>query len=54
VQAFRAYQHELEQFKREILPALERVERGESGLPFDVEDIKRRGRMRLAQEGITE
>ncbi len=53
VQAFREYQRELEQLREEVLPALERSLRGES-TPFDIEDIKVRGRERLAKKGIAD
>jgi len=54
VEAFRAYQNDLERLKKELQPALDRADRGEPGLPFDAEDVKRRGRDRLAREGITD
>ena len=41
---------QLEEFRAELRPALESLDRGE-GIPLDVEDIKRRGRQRLAAEG---
>lgn len=50
---FRQYQRELERLREEIRPALERSLRGESP-PFDVEEIKRRVRERLAGRGITD
>ena len=53
VVAFRAYQHQVEQLREEIRPALERSLRGESE-PLDIEDIKTRGRERLRQKGITD
>jgi hypothetical protein len=40
--------------KADLGPALERMERGEAGVPFDVEEIKRRGRERLARQGIAD
>jgi hypothetical protein len=52
VAAFRAYQRELDRLKKELQPGLDRIERGEPGIPFDAEDVKRRGRERLAREGI--
>jgi hypothetical protein len=33
-------------------PAIGRLERGEPASPLDIEDVKRRGRERLAREGI--
>jgi len=54
VEAFRAYQHDLDRLKKELQPALERFDRGEPGIRFDAEDVKRRGRDRLAREGITD
>jgi len=53
VEAFRAYQRDLDRLKKELQPAIQRFDRGERGLPFDAEDVKRRGRERLAREGIT-
>ena len=50
---FREYQKELERLREELRPALERAARGE-GKEIDVEDILRRGRERLAKEGITD
>jgi hypothetical protein len=52
VEAFRAYQRDLDRLKKELQPALDRFDRGEPGTPFDAEDVKRRGRDRLAHEGI--
>ena len=52
VEAFRAYQRDLERLRRDLGPAVDRLERGESGIPLDIEDVKRRGRERLAREGI--
>ena len=46
VEAFRAYQRDLERLREEIGPALERSRRGESE-PLDMDDIKARGRKRL-------
>jgi hypothetical protein len=54
VEAFRAYQNDLDRLKQELQPALDRFERGEPGVSFDAEDIIRRGRQRLASEGITD
>jgi hypothetical protein len=54
VEAFRAYQRDLDRLKREIEPGIDRFDRGEPGIPFDADDVKRRGRERLAREGITD
>jgi hypothetical protein len=54
VDAFRAYQRDLERLKNELQPGLDRFDRGEPGITFDAEDVKRRGRERLAHEGITD
>jgi hypothetical protein len=54
VEAFRSYQRDLDRLKREIGPGIDRIERGEPGVPFDSADVKRRGRERLAREGITD
>lgn len=53
VQAFRAYQGDLQRFREDIRPALQRSLRGESK-PLDIEDIKARGRKRLEEKGITD
>jgi hypothetical protein len=53
VQAFRAYQRDLERLRNDLKPAIERLERGLPGIPFDVEEVKQRGRERLGREGIT-
>jgi hypothetical protein len=52
VEAFRAYQRELERLRNDLKPAIDRLERGEPGLPLNIDDVKRRGRERLAREGI--
>ena len=52
VEAFRAYQQDLERLRNDIRPAIDRFERGEPAIPLDIEDVKRRGRERLAREGI--
>jgi hypothetical protein len=54
VEAFRAYQRDLERLRKELQPALDRFDRGEPATPFDAEELKRRGRERLAREGITD
>ena len=51
--AFREYQQELERLREEIRPALERATKGE-GKELDLEDILRRGRERLAKEGVSD
>ena len=51
--AFREYQQELERLRDEIRPALERAAKGE-GKKVDLEDILRRGRERLAKEGVSD
>jgi hypothetical protein len=50
--AFRGYQRDLEKLRNDLQPAIDRLERGESAKQLDIEDIKRRGRQRLAREGI--
>jgi hypothetical protein len=52
VEAFRAYQRDLERLRDDLEPALGRLERGEPASPLDLEDVKRCGRERLAREGI--
>jgi hypothetical protein len=54
VEAFRAYQRDLDSLRKELQPALDRFERGETASPLNSEDVKRRGRERLAREGITD
>ncbi len=53
VDAFRAHQRDVERFREDIRPALERSRRGESQ-PLDIEDIKARGKIRLAEKGISD
>jgi len=53
VEAFRAYQRDLERCRDEIRPALERSVRGESE-PLDIEALKVRVTERLADKGITD
>lgn len=53
VEAFRAYQRDLERLRKDVRPALERSLAGESE-PLDIEDVKARGRRRFAQRGITD
>jgi hypothetical protein len=48
-----AYYRELQKLRAMLREAEESSARGESG-PFDVEDIIRRGRERMAAEGITD
>lgn len=50
---FREYLAEVERLREEVRPALERSLRGESK-PIDWEELKRRGRERLAEKGITD
>lgn len=50
---FREYLAEVERLRKEIRPALEQSLRGECK-PIDWEALKRRGRERLAAEGITD
>lgn len=52
VEAFRAYQRDLERCRDDLQPAVDRFQRGEPAAPLDIEDVKRRGRERLAREGI--
>jgi len=54
VEAFRARQRDLDWLKNQIKPALERCDRGEQAALFDVDDVKQRGRERLARDGITD
>ena len=51
VHAFRAYQHDLERFRRDCQPALAESARGHSQ-PLDVDKIVARGRQRAAARGI--
>ncbi len=53
VKAFRAYQDDLQRLREDIQPALERSLKGEREL-FDINDVKARGRKRLAKKGITD
>ena len=53
LEAFRAYQRDLERCREDVCPALQRSLRGESE-PLDIEDIKARGRQRIEEKGITE
>lgn len=43
---------QLARFRSDIAPAIASLDRGE-GVPLDIEDIKARGRQRLADVGIT-
>jgi hypothetical protein len=52
--ALRPYQRDLERIKKQLEAGIDRLERGEPGIPLDAEDVKRRGRERLAREGITD
>lgn len=51
VHAFRAYQHDLERFRRDCEPALAESALGQSQ-PLDVDEIVARGRQRAAGRGI--
>jgi hypothetical protein len=51
VEEFRSYQAELERFRREVEPALQRSQRGESR-PLDMKQIEARVIQRLAAKGI--
>ena len=51
VQAFRAYQRDLERFQRDCGPALAESALGQSQ-PLDVDEIIARGRQRAAAQGI--
>ena len=53
LQAFRAYQRDLQQFKHDTRQALEESARGESS-PLDIDDVLERGKQRLAQKGISD
>ncbi len=53
LQAFRAYQRDLQEFKNDTRQALEESARGESS-PLDVDDVLERGKHRLAQRGISD
>ncbi len=53
VEAFRAYQRDLERFREDLAPALARSLRGEPE-PLDIDDSKARGRRRLEDVGITD
>lgn len=53
VKAFRAYQDDLQRLRQDVRPALQRSLQGESE-PLDIEDVKARGRQRLAEKGITD
>ena len=54
VQAFRAYQSDLERLRKHLQPSIDRADRGEPAALFDADDVKSRGRDRLAREGITD
>jgi hypothetical protein len=53
LEAFRAYQRDLERCREDVRPALQRSLRRESE-PLDIEDIKARGRQRMQEKSITE
>jgi hypothetical protein len=50
---FAEYRRELEEVRAKLREAVESSSRGESG-PLDLKDVIRRGRERLAAEGITD
>ena len=52
VRLLRERERRIKELREEILPALERLDRGE-GEPLDAEDIKARGMRRLAEQGRT-
>ena len=52
VRLLRKRERRVKELREEILPALERLDRGE-GEPLDAEDIKARGVKRLADQGRT-
>ncbi len=52
VEAFRAHQRDLDWLKTQIKPAIERSDQGKPTTRFDSNDVKRRGRERLACDGI--
>lgn len=53
LEEFRAYQRDLERFKRDTQESLQQSARGQSG-PLDIEDVVARGKKRLADKGITD
>jgi hypothetical protein len=53
VKAFRAYQHELQQFREQILPALHRSHDDQSS-PFDVAKLQSLADKALAEHGISD
>ena len=53
VEAFHAYQRELEQLREELAPALERSLRGDTK-EFDPDALKASVAQELAEKGITE
>ena len=54
VRVFREHQRDLDRLRCDLQPALRRVAEGIQAPTFDLEDVKRRGRERLAAEGIVE
>jgi hypothetical protein len=50
VEAFRAYRRDLERLRDDLRPAIDRLQRGEPAIAPDIEDVKRRGRVRLASQ----
>jgi hypothetical protein len=53
LEAFRAYQSDLERFRQETRQSLAESAAGECS-PLDIEDVIERGRKRLAEKGITD
>ena len=53
VEEFRNYQNQLAQFRRDIQPALEELDRGE-GNELDFRQVEKEVLDRLSQEGIAE
>ena len=53
VQAFRDYQHQLAEFKRDMEPTLRGSARGESS-PLDIDLLVEQGKRRLAEKGIVD
>ena len=53
VEAFRAYQRELQTLRQDLAPALEESARGNSA-PLDIEQLKAEVREALAEKGITD
>ena len=54
VEAFRAYQRDLDRLREGLAASARPSGSRPTATPFDAEDVKRRGRERLAREGITD